>query len=172
MRTVPGMSLQVHMVELPSSFSREPHPYEGYALIRIKQNYVGLVYKYQAWLLVKCISSLPPSARPTTELEDALSKVRAKWYDLGLRLGVPDETLDAIKSTQKHVVEDCMRAMLQTWQGQCPERDWSDIVRVLREMHRNDVADEVERKYCTNSPPLPLQQVQGITYSIDSLHVQ
>ena len=92
---------------------------------------------------------MPPSpAKPTLlELIDALSEIAANWYDLGMRLGVPIATLDAIRETNKHVVGDCLREMLKWWMGKHPERGWSDIIHTLREMNRNDVADEVQTRY-------------------------
>ena len=96
------------------------------------------------------MKSLVPSVKPTLlELQDALSEVTARWYDLGLRLGLSTGTLDAIKTTNHH---DSMRDMLRTWLEEASEKAcWSDIVDALQVMKRNDVADKVTTKYCSSS---------------------
>ena len=91
------------------------------------------------------------------ELQDALSEVRARWYDLGLRLGLTPGTLDAIKTTYHHVADDCMREMLRTWLQETSKKAcWSDVVAALRAMKRNDVADKVVGKYCDSTSGLSL----------------
>lgn len=87
------------------------------------------------------------------ELIDALSEARANWYDLGLRLDISDGTLDAIKANHDKV-EDCLRKMLQQWLQTYPEREWSAIVTALIAIHRNDVAGEVDIKYCKRTAGL------------------
>ena len=93
------------------------------------------------------------SIQPTLlELQDALSEVTARWYDLGLRLGLSTGTLDAIQATSRHVAADSMRGMLRTWLEEASEKAcWSDIVTALRALRRNDVADKVAKKYCNST---------------------
>jgi hypothetical protein len=40
---------------------------------------------------------------------------RSKWYNIGLELGLTAGTLDAIKQTNHHDVDDCFRATLKEW---------------------------------------------------------
>ena len=58
---------------------------------------------------------------------------RAKWYNLGLELGIPLGTLDAIQQTNHHVADDCFRATLVEWLGSSELRpSWSSLARSLR----------------------------------------
>ena len=40
---------------------------------------------------------------------------RAKWYDIGLELGLTARTLDAIQQTMKHDTNNCFTATLKEW---------------------------------------------------------
>ena len=84
-------------------------------------------------------------------LLEALVEVTAKWYDLGLRLGIPTHTLEIIKANRPQEVEHCMREMLQWWIGKYPEWSWDAIVRALRAIDRNDVADKVAKVHCNST---------------------
>ena len=58
---------------------------------------------------------------------------RAKWYNLGLELGIPAGTLEAIKQTNHHVVDDCFRETVLTWLKSYELRpSWSSLARSLR----------------------------------------
>ena len=49
------------------------------------------------------------------ELLEKLYSVRAKWYNLGLRLGISCDDLDAIKKDCKEDTGDCLREVLKIW---------------------------------------------------------
>ena len=55
---------------------------------------------------------------------------RAKWYNIGLELGLTAGTLDAIQKTNGHDIDDCFRAMLKEWLRKSPT--WSSLARSLR----------------------------------------
>ena len=38
--------------------------------------------------------------------------------------------------------------MLEKWQNKYPQKGWSDIIIALREMERNDLANQVANKHC------------------------
>ena len=42
-------------------------------------------------------------------------EARSKWYNIGLEFGLTAGTLDAIKQSNHHVVDDCFRATLMEW---------------------------------------------------------
>ena len=58
---------------------------------------------------------------------------RAKWYNIGLELGLIAPTLEAIKESCHHDVDKCFRATLQEWLSNgdlC--RSWSHLAHSLR----------------------------------------
>ena len=73
-------------------------------------------------------------------MEDDLASVqravwegRAKWYNIGLELGLSPGTLDAIQQTYHHVADDCLRETLKLWLRGCGRRpSWSCLARCLR----------------------------------------
>ena len=66
-------------------------------------------------------------------VQRALWEGRAKWYNLGLELGIPLGTLDAIQQTNRYVTDDCFRATLVTWLRSYELRpSWSSLAKSLR----------------------------------------
>ena len=93
-----------------------------------------------------------PSVRPTLrELLGAVSKVSADWYTLGIQLDLAPDDLRAIRADHPQNVGQCMSDMLDKWQSKYPQRGWDDVVRSLRTMDRNDVADDIVSKYCIST---------------------
>ena len=71
------------------------------------------------------------------DLHNVQTKVwegRAKWYNIGLALKLTPGTLDAIRKTNHHVVDDCLIAMLKEWLSK-PELNpsWSGLATALRD---------------------------------------
>ena len=100
--------------------------------------------------VVCIIESCSPdaSAKPIpNQLCDALQPVSADWHTLGMQLGYDADKLNVIKENNHRNVEDCMKDMLIKWQQKYPNKGWSDIISALRNMDRNDVANEIERQY-------------------------
>ena len=65
-------------------------------------------------------------------VRNAVYDVAAKWYDLGLELGIPSDYLDAIKSAHSDP-QDCLREMLRKWlSGVDPEPSWKVLSGALR----------------------------------------
>ena len=48
-------------------------------------------------------------------IQKAIWEGRAKWYNIGLELGLTAGTLDAIQQTNHHIIDDCFRATLKEW---------------------------------------------------------
>ena len=58
---------------------------------------------------------------------------RAKWYNIGLELGLKPGTLDAIEKKNFHDTDDCFRATLHAWlssEDLCPS--WRHLADALR----------------------------------------
>lgn len=57
-------------------------------------------------------------------VRNAVYDVAAKWYDLGLELGIAPGDLDAIRSAHSDP-QECLREMLRKWlSGVNPEPSW------------------------------------------------
>ena len=62
----------------------------------------------------------------------AVWEARAKWYNIGLELGLTPGTLDAIKLANQDDPDRCIRETLKTWLSQSEHPTWSDLARALR----------------------------------------
>ena len=96
------------------------------------------------------------------QLFDALQPLSADWYLLGIKLDYSTDELNVIESNHRRV-EHCMRDLLSRWQQKYPNKGWSDIVGALREMDRNDIAEELERQHLPPSPGVLLLYSVGRT---------
>ena len=68
------------------------------------------------------------------DVQRALWDGRAKWYNLGLELGLKAGTLDAIQLTNANNVDNCFRSMLKEWLRKTElVPTWSSLARALRE---------------------------------------
>ena len=99
----------------------------------------------------------------------------AKWYNVGLHLGVGIATLDAIKKQCLSDPPDCLRETFMTWLQTCPSSPtWNNIVDALRSSIVGEarLAEDLEKKYCSTQdiaathqhvPPVPPAQVHTWT---------
>ena len=78
---------------------------------------------------------------------DALQPAEVEWYNLGLRLGYGEGTLDAIKEDNNYKAGKCMRDLVKRWRQNYPRKGWGDMVSALRKIGMNGVADNIERQY-------------------------
>ena len=95
----------------------------------------------------------------------AVFEARPKWYDIGLGLTVPVDTLDSIKSdAQFHDHGEKLREILKVWLEKNEEARWRDIVDVLKGhvIGLPRLAGDIEAKYCTTSEPLSVQTMPKV----------
>ena len=84
---------------------------------------------------------------------DILHAARAKWYEIGLQLGVKSADLDAIRlESNNHLLD-----MLKRWL-RFPSATWPDIVEALRRPSVNDLhlARRVNNRHCPDYRPREL----------------
>ena len=101
---------------------------------------------------------------------DHLRTVRAelfqactKWYDIGLELRVPVNTLDGIKlDGQFGNHSDKLRETLKVWLKTATEPSWQDVVGVLKSpvVGEPKLASDIGAKYCTTAET---GQASGLT---------
>ena len=86
-------------------------------------------------------------------LLEELINVRAKWYNIGMKLGVRVGRLDAIR-TQYNDPSDCLRETLAAWLRACPTTTWSKVVEALNSaaVDEGKLATSLKRKYCSSIP--------------------
>ena len=103
------------------------------------------------------------------EVLEELNAVRAKWYNIGLHLGVSDGTLRAFKG-QFNDPSECLRETLTTWlKNYPPTPTWTKVIDALRSnsVGETRLAADLEHKLlstqsiCTatahcHAPPVPL----------------
>lgn len=96
------------------------------------------------------------------EILEALLQVRSKWYDAGMKLKVPVDTLDGIEARYDDP-KDQLREMLKSWlKGAVKSQPtWKALVEMLRSSLVDEprMADQLEGKYCP-SPDGELE-IQG-----------
>ena len=79
-----------------------------------------------------------------------LYPTRTKWYNIGLELEVPVETLESIKSENKDDVGACLREMLLcALRSTTPELTWKGIIEALNSVmvEEGQLAKSLEEKH-------------------------
>ena len=81
-------------------------------------------------------------------LRELLSKVSAKWEDIGLLLDLEMGRLDTIKSDH-YDSKVCFREMLKLWLKQVdPPPTWTAIIEAIEVCEYESLAEELRKKYC------------------------
>ena len=66
-------------------------------------------------------------------VQRAVWEGRAKWYNIGLELGLTAGTLDSIKLANQGDPDHCIRETLKNWLGRNDLRpSWSDLAKSLK----------------------------------------
>ena len=81
------------------------------------------------------------------DLKDVLSELHevTDWFYLGMCLGIPIATLQAVKKDYKHT-DVRKREVFLKWM-EIEEPTWSKIVRVLREMGKRALANRIAQNH-------------------------
>ena len=87
-------------------------------------------------------------------VREELFKACTKWYDIGLALKVPVNTLDSIKlDGQLCNHSEKLRETLKIWLNTTTDPSWQDIVGVLKRpvVGEPKLASDIEARYCTTA---------------------
>ena len=72
----------------------------------------------------------------TDDLGDVLESVweaRAKWYNIGLKLGVSVGTLDSINKAANQNPDNCLTAVIKDWlKNGKPKPSWAAVAKALK----------------------------------------
>ena len=83
-------------------------------------------------------------------LVEELFDVKKKWYNIGLQLNVPEETLDEIECACRDDFEVALRRVLKEWRKQIePRPTWDGLVVALRTrtVNEQELAANLEDRY-------------------------
>ena len=83
---------------------------------------------------------------PTVDLLLEATTDVAKWRILGLKLGLKACDLDCLHSTYHAEGVDTLKLkMFQEWLKRFPRASWDNVIKALKEMKENTVAEQIER---------------------------
>ena len=64
---------------------------------------------------------------------EAAWEARAKWYNIGLKLGISAGTLDSIGKANNQNPDDCLTAMIKDWlRTGRPKPSWAAVANALK----------------------------------------
>ena len=64
---------------------------------------------------------------------EAVWEARAKWYNIGLKLGISVGTLDSINKTANQNPDDCITAVIKDWlKNGKPKPTWAAVAKALK----------------------------------------
>ena len=85
-------------------------------------------------------------------LSDELSTV-VEWYQLGMKLGVPDYKLDEIQRNHPHEGVGRWRVeVLALWLRLTPNASWRNVMKALQRMGENTLAEKIRHKHIRGPP--------------------
>ena len=103
--------------------------------------------------LVLCTGLNTPTILVKPELKDLLKELYAtasdKWENIGILLGIKTGQLDAIKSAENQVPQNCLREMLKIWLNRVsPPPSWSAIAEAIEFLGDQTLANHLRTSYC------------------------
>ena len=66
------------------------------------------------------------------KVQHILWEARTQWYNLGLELNIPPDSLDSIQLANQQNPDYCFRAMLTKWLREHQRPTWSALAEALR----------------------------------------
>ena len=96
----------------------------------------------------------PPQSAATDptipQLTTELNEEQAKWHTIGIFLYVPSWKLAAIEQEERSSVDRLIKALVYWHKNAKPDVNpfiWDTIVKVIRQIENNGLADKLEAKY-------------------------
>ena len=82
-------------------------------------------------------------------LENLLDNVKiTNWFYLGVKLGINQDTLDAISKNRSSDAIGARTDMLKEWLRACEDPTWVALVAAMREIGEGNCAKKLEDKFC------------------------
>ena len=81
------------------------------------------------------LCSLAASTLTLNEIQKIMNEMSAaKWYQLGVQLGIPPATLSTIESDHPRDAQRCMTEVINWWLQNAPERSWTKLAEAVKAM--------------------------------------
>ncbi len=99
------------------------------------------------YLVLPAVGDLGPNDLVT--VLEVLLEVRAQWNDIGLGLGVPPGTLEAIEQDHPNSKRR-LTEVLKVWLNSLPDPSWEGLVQALRRplVGEEVLANKLEMRFC------------------------
>ena len=86
--------------------------------------------------LISCVNHFCSSAASTPlavkEIQNELREMTAaKWYQLGVQLGISPATLSTIEIDHPHDAQRCMTEVINRWLRNAPEYSWAKLAQAV-----------------------------------------
>ena len=85
-----------------------------------------------------CLNYLCSIAVSTLTLKEIQSELNemaaAKWYQLGMQLGIPPATLSTIENDHSRDAQRCMTEVINCWLRNTPECSWAKLAEAVKAM--------------------------------------
>ena len=118
----------------------------------------GWVRDYPLKLIMAC-SKL--STNDLSKVRNAIFSAAAKWYDIGLELGLTADYLDTLRKTNDDP-QDCLRELLRRWlSGVDRQPSWKALITALSSpaVNYHALASEIEERYSSGNAGIHEQSV-------------
>ena len=90
---------------------------------------------------------LAASTLTLKEIQNELNELTAaKWYQLGIQLGIPLATLSTIEIDHPHDAQRCMTEVINWWLQNAPERSWTKLAEAVEAMGGYTVLAERQKQ--------------------------
>ena len=107
-------------------------------------------------------------------VQEDLHAARQHWYNIGVQLQIPVDTLDSIKVENTYNNGECLREVMKNWlkRGN-PHPMWRDVVTALssRAVGECKLAEELKSKYClcySDQTVLTSSKFESETHKLDA----
>ena len=103
--------------------------------------------------MLAVIRQLPLTISDLKKVRSKTYEVRSKWRDIGLELGVPEDTLDCIER-ENYDISSRFQKMYSHWlKTTDPKPTWKALVTALEEpaIGEYGLADTLRQKYCPSA---------------------
>lgn len=95
------------------------------------------------------IDMLFPKGLTSLQVMESINAVVTEWFRLGLKLGVPPNTMETIQYDHCNDVEACKIKVVQQWLKQ-PHPLWCSLVEALNEIGLKKIAAKISDNYSTS----------------------
>ena len=75
-------------------------------------------------------------------------KAAAKWYTLGIHLGLENNKLEVIRKDSYNDSSAALIAVFQAWLDNAQDPSWSVIVKALKDTELGVLASEIDARFC------------------------